>query len=161
MWVKLGKISDLTPHPFQLWGYSINVSGGRWCGWHQIQILRYVYLGTHYTDFSAWSSMELPWRVVVQRHGQLPIWPTWAYPWAIKLSNMVFRLGRTYITLISSVSSYKKLFRHVIVRRLDHLLTCPIQDYKWGKYMGQITYFRNMGSVMRNNYRGPLLIPPS
>ena len=49
--------------------------------------------GTH-VSVTAWrifpirNSVELHWPVVVQCHGHLPIWPTWACPWAINLSNL-------------------------------------------------------------------------
>ena len=49
--------------------------------------------GTHisvtaWRIFSIWSSMELSRPVVVHCHGNLPIFPIWACPWAKNLSNL-------------------------------------------------------------------------
>ena len=46
--------------------------------------------GSHISDttgriYSVWSSMDLPRFVVVQRHGNLPMWPRWACPWSLPL----------------------------------------------------------------------------
>ena len=74
-----------TPQPFGLEGYCRHGSGGRaggcqTCGTH-ISV-------TTWLIFSIRSSMELSRPVVVHCHGNLPICPIWACPWAKNLSNL-------------------------------------------------------------------------
>ena len=81
--------SLFTPQPFRLEGYCRHGSGGRaggraggcqTCGTH-ISV-------TAWRIFSIRSSMELSRPVVVHCHGNLPICPIWACPWAKNLSNL-------------------------------------------------------------------------
>ena len=78
-----------TPQPFGLEGYCRHGSGGRpggraggcqTCGTH-ISV-------TAWRIFSIRSSMELSRPVVVHCHGNFPICPIWACPWAKNLSNL-------------------------------------------------------------------------
>ena len=86
-----------TPQPFGLEGYCRHGSGGRAGGlaggWAGGRAGGCQTCGTHisvtvWRIFSIRSSMELSRPVVVHCHGNLPICPMWACPWAKNLSNL-------------------------------------------------------------------------
>ena len=87
--LRIIQVQVFTPQPFGLEGYCRHGSGGRaggraggcqTCGTH-ISV-------TAWRIFSIRSSMELSRPVVVHCHGNLPICPIWACPWAKNLSNL-------------------------------------------------------------------------
>ena len=78
-----------TPQPFGLEGYCRHGSGGRAGGRAGgCQTCRTHISVTAWRIFSIRSSMELSGPVVVHCHGNLPICPIWACPWAKNLSNL-------------------------------------------------------------------------
>ena len=101
--------------------------------------------GTHisvtaWRIFSIRSSMELSRPVVVHCHGNLPICPIWACPWAKNLSNLPqigSRLCGTHISetagWIYPIQSFMDLSRPVDVQRHSYLPICPIWACPWAK----------------------------
>ena len=83
----------ITPQPFGLEGYCRHGSGGWMGGRAGGRAGGCQTCGTHisvtaWRIFSIRSSMELSRPVVVHCHGNLPICPIWACPWAKNLSNL-------------------------------------------------------------------------
>ena len=117
-----------SPQPSGLEGYCRHSLGG--CSSGRLPNLRNISVSAWWI-FSVRSSVELSRLVVVHCHGQLPICPIWACPWAKNLSNLP-QIGSilcgTHISetgrWIYPIWSFMDMSRPVVVQH--YLPICPI-----------------------------------
>ena len=109
--------------------HSTHIYMGLYNGWN-------AYLWSYWRIFSVRSSMELSFIVVVQRHGHLPIWLTWAFPYAkVHICETALWIYSAYISVEFS--------RPVVVWRYDRLPISPIWSFPWANNLSNLVPLRS------------------